>query len=77
MFSNQVAEFVTELDEECVVDELKAIEREAGRRPGDKVKEKICLDIDLLMYDGKTKGYEARICPERIKRVRLLRFKII
>ena len=53
LFSNQVAEFVTELDEECVVDELKAIEREAGRRPGDKVKEKICLDIDLLMYDGK------------------------
>ena len=53
MFSNQVAEFVTELDEECGVDELKAIEREAGRRPGDKVKEKICLDIDLLMYDGK------------------------
>ena len=52
LFSNQVAEFVTELDEECVVDELKAIEREAGR-PGDKVKEKICLDIDLLMYDGK------------------------
>ena len=53
LFSNQVAEFVTELDEECVVDELKAIEREAGRRPGDKVKEKICLDIDLLMYNGK------------------------
>ena len=53
LFSNQVAEFVTELDEECVVDELKAIEREAGRRPGDKVKEKVCLDIDLLMYDGK------------------------
>ena len=47
LFSNQVAEFVT------VVDELKAIEREAGRRPGDKVKEKVCLDIDLLMYDGK------------------------
>ena len=38
LFSNQVAEFVTELDEECVVDELKAIEREAGRRPGDKVR---------------------------------------
>ena len=53
LFSNQVAEFITGLEEVCVVDKLKAIEHEAGRRPGDKAKEKICLDIDLLMYNGK------------------------
>lgn len=53
LFSNQVAEFITGLEEGCVIAELKTIEREAGRCLDDKVKEKICLDIDLLMYDGK------------------------
>lgn len=62
LFSNQVAKFVTELEEQCIVDKLKAIEHETGRRPGDKVKEKISLDIDLLVYDGKI------LRPEDMKR---------
>lgn len=53
MFSNQVAMFATEREEEGVLDALKAIERQSGRLPGDKEKEIISLDIDLLMYDGE------------------------
>ncbi len=52
-FSNQVAMFTTELEKGRIVNALKEIEFEAGRRPGDKVTERICLDIDLLMYDGE------------------------
>ena len=33
--------------------ELKAIEQSAGRRPGDKKEEKVCLDIDLLTFDDR------------------------
>lgn len=32
---------------------LKEIERFAGRQPGDKEEEKVCLDIDLLLYDNR------------------------
>ena len=60
LFSNQVAEFVTGLQQANVVNKLKAIEREAGRRPGDR--EKICLDIDLLIYDDKV------LKPEDVER---------
>lgn len=51
LFSNQVALVHTELDESEVSIRLKDIEREAGRTPEDKKKERITLDIDLLIYD--------------------------
>lgn len=53
LFSNQLAFFCTEQAEEKLVKELKAIELSAGRCPEDKEKERICLDIDLLSYDGR------------------------
>ena len=53
LFTDQVAVFST-IDEECQVKaKLKDIEHEAGRHPEDKLEEKVCLDIDLLIYDGK------------------------
>ena len=48
LFSNQMARFYTDADAERVVKELKTIEREAGRE-----KEKVCLDIDLLVFDDR------------------------
>lgn len=51
LFSNQVAAFFSADSAEKVVEALKTIEREAGRLPNDKKIEKVCLDIDLLMYD--------------------------
>lgn len=53
LFSNQVACFFSDKEQECVTGELKAIERVAGRLPGDKAKEKVCLDIDLLSFDDR------------------------
>lgn len=53
LFSNQVAQFFSEADEATVKKQLKAIEVAAGRRPEDKKKEKICLDIDLLVSDNR------------------------
>ena len=39
--------------EQCeVCSRLKAIEREAGRLPGEKEREIVRLDIDLLACDG-------------------------
>jgi len=32
---------------------LKDIEQRSGRRPEDKKEEKVCLDIDMLLYDNK------------------------
>ena len=53
LFTDQVAVFST-IDEEWQVKaKLKDIEHEAGRHPEDKLEEKVCLDIDLLIYDGK------------------------
>lgn len=41
---------------------LKKIEREAGRKPEDKEQEKVCLDIDLLLFDDHI------LKPEDLKR---------
>ena len=52
LFSNQVALFFSEAEEEKVKKELKAIEKE----------EKVCLDIDLLSFDDRV------LKPEDLKR---------
>lgn len=62
LFSNQVALFFSNEDREQVVGQLKAIERVAGRRPEDKAREKVSLDIDLLSFDGQV------LKPEDMKR---------
>ena len=53
LFSNQVAMFATDMEKEDIVSALKRIEIKAGRRPEDKVAEKIPLDIDLLGYGNE------------------------
>lgn len=53
LFSNQVALFYSDKDEETVRKMLKDIEQRSGRRPEDKKEEKVCLDIDMLLYDNK------------------------
>lgn len=50
-FTNQVARFRSDCPAEEVNALLKAIEREAGRKPEEKVREIIRLDIDLLACD--------------------------
>lgn len=47
-FSNQVACFTSDNSAEEITVCLKAIEREAGRRPEEKEQEIVRLDIDLL-----------------------------
>ena len=42
LFSNQVVMFFSDKDEQ-----------RSGRRPEDKKEEKVCLDIDMLLYDNK------------------------
>ena len=49
--SNQVARFTTDCQEEEVAARLKAIEREAGRKPDEKKREIVRLDIDVLSCD--------------------------
>lgn len=61
-FSNQLALFDTVENKEQVICLLKEIEHAAGRCPEDKQKEKISLDIDLLMFNGKV------LKPEDMKR---------
>ena len=51
LFSNQMARFYT--DAERVVKEMTPHDREAGREQEDKKKEKVCLDIDLLVFDDR------------------------
>lgn len=51
LFTNQLARFHSDEGTEQVKAQLKAIEQLAGRLPEDKAKEKIVLDIDLLMCD--------------------------
>ncbi len=53
LFSNQVAQFFSEATEEMIQEELKTIEKFAGRLSEDKKKEKVCLDIDLLIFDNR------------------------
>ncbi|WP_303014325.1 2-amino-4-hydroxy-6-hydroxymethyldihydropteridine diphosphokinase [uncultured Bacteroides sp.] len=62
LFSNQLALFFSEIEEEKIKKALKAIEKSAGRHPEDKKKEKICLDIDLLSFDDRI------LKPEDLKR---------
>lgn len=52
LFSNQVACFTSEVPAEEIIACLKGIEREAGRKPGEKRREVVRLDIDLLSCDG-------------------------
>ena len=51
LFTNQLARFHSDKGPEQVKVHLKDIECLAGRLPGDKAKEKVILDIDLLMCD--------------------------
>ncbi|AVM51681.1 2-amino-4-hydroxy-6-hydroxymethyldihydropteridine diphosphokinase [Bacteroides zoogleoformans] len=51
LFSNQVARFASKEQASDVISRLKAIEREAGRVPGEKEAEIVRLDIDLLSCD--------------------------
>lgn len=67
LFSNQVARFYTDADAERVVKELKTIEKEAGREREDKKKEKVCLDIDLLVFDNRV------LKPEDLKKDYILK----
>ena len=67
LFSNQVARFYTDADAERVVKELKTIEKEAGREKEDKKREKVCLDIDLLVFDNRV------LKPEDLKRDYILK----
>lgn len=53
LFTNQVAIFTTGIGVNEVIWTFKQIEFEAGRRPGDKMEEKVCLDIDLLASDDE------------------------
>ena len=67
LFSNQVARFYTDADAERGVKELKTIEKEAGREKEDKKREKVCLDIDLLVFDNRV------LKPEDLKRDYILK----
>ena len=67
LFSNQVARFYTDADAERVVKELKTIEKEAGREKEDKKREKVCQDIDLLVFDNRV------LKPEDLKRDYILK----
>ena len=51
LFSNQVARFTSDCQVEEVAARLKAIEREAGRKPDEKKREIVRLDIDVLSCD--------------------------
>lgn len=51
-FANQVAAFSSALSPDEVRSLLKRLETEAGRRPEDKEREIVKLDIDLLACDG-------------------------
>lgn len=62
LFSNQVAFFFSDKNMDELKQSLKKIEREAGRKPEDKEQEKVCLDIDLLLFDDHI------LKPEDLKR---------
>ena len=67
LISHQVARFDTDADAERGVKELKTIEKEAGREKEDKKREKVCLDIDLLVFDNRV------LKPEDLKRDYILK----
>lgn len=62
LFSNQLAVFFTDADEQEVISQLKEMEKSAERCPSDKLYEKICLDIDLLVFDSRV------LKPDDLKR---------
>ena len=67
LFSNQVARFVSDNPAEEITVCLKTIEREAGRKPEEKEREIVRLDIDLLSCD------ETVYKPKELKRGYILR----
>lgn len=52
-FLNQVALLYTDEAPEEVAAALKRIERAVGRRPEDKARGRVPIDIDLLCWDGR------------------------
>ena len=50
-YINQAARFVTDLAPHDVILLLKQIEKDNGRKAEDKLRGRVPLDIDLLMYD--------------------------
>ena len=52
-FANQMARFHSDMPCQQVAACLKAVEREAGRKPDDVRSEIVRLDVDLLMCDGE------------------------
>ena len=67
LFSNQIARFVSSKQVGEVSSHLKSIEREAGRKPEEKLQEIVRLDIDLLSCD------ETIYKPEDLKRDYIIR----
>ena len=53
LFTNQLAVFETIVPIEVIRITLKRIERQAGRRPGDKARGIVTLDLDLLCMDDE------------------------
>lgn len=62
LFSNQIATFFSDLEEEQIKAELKKIESAAGRCQKNKEKEIIALDMDLLLFHNRV------LKPEDMKR---------
>lgn len=52
-FVNLVAEVRTPLAPSQVHQRLKAIEAAAGRRPGDKARGRVVVDVDVVAVDGR------------------------
>ena len=67
LFSNQIARVVSSKQVGEVSSHLKSIEREAGRKPEEKLQEIVRLDIDLLSCD------ETIYKPEDLKRDYIIR----
>ena len=61
-FFNQVALFESDQSIAELRSAFKAIEQKAGRLPSDKQRERVCLDIDLLLYGNE------QLKPEDLKR---------
>lgn len=53
IYLNQGAKFYTDKNEKELKDFFKTIEKMCGRTSSSKRKERIPLDIDLLLFDGK------------------------
>ena len=69
-FLNQMGMFFSPTEELSVEKHLKEIEQRSGRMPSDKIKERVCLDIDLLACDNRIlkpkdweRGYVKELLP--------------